>query len=575
MTNPIVSIVSGTFNRIDHLKSMVESARLSIGIGLDYEIVLVDGGSTDGTQAWCKTQPDIVLIEQGILTGACRAFNVGCEVAMGHYIILGNDDISFVDESIRSAIAFMDDNPRCGVGCFYQDREGQPWHVSLMSAIKGNKQTAIYYGQVCIVPKWLGDKVGWWGDYYTYAGDNELSCNIAELGYEILPVPCAAIHDVTVADELRVINSTINGSNSEKGHADSLKWVAKWKKPNGLLGPVIPFNTNPIRSDMSDMERMTYAPIYEAGFPGQKLSKRGLKNALKQHFLVDEVDYVPEPLYLLDEANAWNPHIILTQFHGSSGEVNSQFVRDLRREHKKALLCNWNGDYFPENFLSNDYIEMMRYYDLAMFVTDDVKEVYDKAEIVWKYWQIGFESPINPQKSPEVTKRSRPGHSVIFLGNGHYPFRLELGKVLRSFKKIDVGLYGSWPTTFKANGSNLYDYDAGYNLYASSKITISDSRPQASGFVSNRVYQAMAAGCFVLQQWFRNMTELTGFVDGEHLIVYNNTEELYDLIPYWLSPEHELERKKIAKVGHDYCVKYCSFDARVRELLVWLADLRT
>ena len=58
----MISLVSGTYNRLPLLKRMVASARQSAA-DLPLEIVLVDGGSTDGTIAWCKSQPDIVLIE--------------------------------------------------------------------------------------------------------------------------------------------------------------------------------------------------------------------------------------------------------------------------------------------------------------------------------------------------------------------------------------------------------------------------------------------------------------------------------------------------------------------------------
>ena len=68
----MISVVTGTYNRFAMLQRMVASARRSVST-LPIEIIVVDGGSTDGTQAWCKTHPDIVLIEQGELLGACKA----------------------------------------------------------------------------------------------------------------------------------------------------------------------------------------------------------------------------------------------------------------------------------------------------------------------------------------------------------------------------------------------------------------------------------------------------------------------------------------------------------------------
>ena len=160
---------------------MVESVRSSLGKGLPYEIVLVDGGSTDGTLEWARQQPDIVLIEQGELLGAIHAFNTGLRAARGTYCVIGNDDIILLDETLMCAVSFMQDHPDVGIGCFFQDRQPiGPWHCELMPGIVRGKQTSIVYGQVCIVPKWLGDHVGWWGNNgaRTYSGYNELSFNV-------------------------------------------------------------------------------------------------------------------------------------------------------------------------------------------------------------------------------------------------------------------------------------------------------------------------------------------------------------------------------------------------------------
>lgn len=161
-----ISIVSGTYNRIESLKRMVQSARASIAsvLGLSLSFTLVDGGSQDGTIEWCKSQPDITLIEHGKLLGAIKAFNDGAFAAQADYIIMANDDIEFVEDSILLAFAYMQSNPDCGIGCFYQNRNGQDWHVEQMPCVEDGKQVHRPYGQVCIVPKWLGDKVGWWGD---------------------------------------------------------------------------------------------------------------------------------------------------------------------------------------------------------------------------------------------------------------------------------------------------------------------------------------------------------------------------------------------------------------------------
>jgi len=144
------------------LQSMVNSVRASIGYGIRYQIILVDGGSSDGTQAWVKAQADCKLIEQGELLGAIAAFQAGFEAAQGNYVVIANDDVQFVPPALTRALVFMESTPTCGIGCFYQDRQ-MSWHVAEMPAMSfSGRKISVAYGQVCIIPRDLGNAAEWW-----------------------------------------------------------------------------------------------------------------------------------------------------------------------------------------------------------------------------------------------------------------------------------------------------------------------------------------------------------------------------------------------------------------------------
>lgn len=151
-----ISIVSGTYNRLEYLKRMIDSARRSLAgtHGIEHEFVIVDGGSQDGSQDWCKQQPDVRLIEHGKLMGAVKAFNDGAYAAQGEYVVMGNDDIEYLEDTLLRAWVYMQEHPDCGCGCFYQDRNGRDWHVEVMPCVRDGKQVHEPYGQVCMVPKW-------------------------------------------------------------------------------------------------------------------------------------------------------------------------------------------------------------------------------------------------------------------------------------------------------------------------------------------------------------------------------------------------------------------------------------
>lgn len=577
-----ISVVSGTYNRLESLQRMVESARSSVQdtYGLKLDFVLVDGGSQDGTQAWCKTQPDITLIEHGQLLGAIKAFNDGAFAATGEYVILANDDIEFVGDSILTAWKYMQNDLDCGIGCFYQNRNGQDWHVENMPVVVQGKQSFLPYGQVCIVPKWLGDHVHWWGSPEsftiksltppkTYGGDNELSANIYQLGFKVSPIPNARISDHEVDDDLRKINNITGGKDPRavKGHhPDSWAWGRKWKHielPGQPVGPIV--RHYPIlESPTKRKERVIYLPIYEPGYPVQKEQKRGLRDALANVALVAEYDYIERHKALGKQSmlieleklmERIQPTIFLSQLHNGA-QINGDDIRQLRQNWQECRFINWNGDVWPDNLLSEDGLNLARAFEWQLGVNRDAIEKQKEAGVNAAYWQIGFE-PDGVGFDGDIY------FDVVFLASGYSQARQTLVKRLRA-GNFNFGLFGNgWPNGW-SQGVNLYDFREACKVYRGAKISIGDSQWPETGFVSNRVFQALAAGGAALaHQWFKDMDQL-GLLDGETCIIWRDYHELEERIAYYLS--HENERKAIALAGERLALEHHSFDARVREL---------
>jgi glycosyltransferase involved in cell wall biosynthesis len=239
-----------------------------------------------------------------------------------------------------------------------------------------------------------------------------------------------------------------------------------------------------------------------------------------------------------------------------------EVIKTLREDHPNAQFVSWNGDYHPANLFDSRYIEVMRLMDVASFAVASIKDQYKAAGINWVYWQIGYEESYG---EPDKTDKR---HDVVFLGNGYSEQRKDLGRFLLDYRGagVSVGLYGSWPRRWSL-GSNLYDFNAGRKIYRGARIAISDQQwPDATGYVSNRLFQAMAAGgCLVLQQYFDGMEEYLGLYPGSHLDVWTSHEELGDKIKYWL--DHEEKREMLVDCGHEFMLRHHSFDVRVRELL--------
>ena len=88
-----ISIVTGTLNRIEYLDGLIEN---TVESGCkNIELVLVDGGSTDGTVEYIKliNHPRIKLVEVGERSSYPHYMNLGIKNAKYENICQWNDDV--------------------------------------------------------------------------------------------------------------------------------------------------------------------------------------------------------------------------------------------------------------------------------------------------------------------------------------------------------------------------------------------------------------------------------------------------------------------------------------------------
>jgi glycosyltransferase involved in cell wall biosynthesis len=88
----MLSIVTGTLNRKELLGSLIKN---TVGCSSQLELVLVDGGSVDGTQEYIKDlcHPNISLIEVGRRSNYGHYMNLGIHAAKYEWVCQWNDDV--------------------------------------------------------------------------------------------------------------------------------------------------------------------------------------------------------------------------------------------------------------------------------------------------------------------------------------------------------------------------------------------------------------------------------------------------------------------------------------------------
>ena len=98
-TGPTVTILICTYNRAELLPEAVASARSQ---GWPCEILVVNDGSQDGTQAWLDAQEDLVVLHQEN-QGKPTALNAGIAACTGQAVLVLDDD----DMLLPGAIALL------------------------------------------------------------------------------------------------------------------------------------------------------------------------------------------------------------------------------------------------------------------------------------------------------------------------------------------------------------------------------------------------------------------------------------------------------------------------------------
>lgn len=118
------SIVTCTWNSQPFVKQAVES--ILNQDCQDFEIVFVDGGSTDGTLEYLRSIPGRVTIVENIRGGIARAMNTGIAAAKGQVVAhLHSDDYYSSNQTLsRVETAFQQSKAKWGFGRILSDVGG-------------------------------------------------------------------------------------------------------------------------------------------------------------------------------------------------------------------------------------------------------------------------------------------------------------------------------------------------------------------------------------------------------------------------------------------------------------------
>lgn len=491
-----VSIVVGTYNRLEALKSCIACIRDSVE-GLQYEIIVVDGGSTDGSLGWLADQKDTITIKQGRLVGACRAFTAGFRLARAPFVVHLNDDDEVQGDCIKRAYDYMQSHSQVGQVAFAFDLYSPgKYHFDFVFGKP--------YCNKGMTRRELGDRAGWWvDDYKTYAGDCELSCRIWEMGYEVVGLEECRVHDMMTNDELRAINNP-GGVNE-----DSKVFYAT---RNGIDPP-------------THSNRRVLHVALNYGFDNQPALRRALQSMgpyrqIDWRQLGDKTEQT-----LINICNEWNPGLIFMQLQ-TPGVISPETAKRLR--HPNRVVVNWSGD--VRHPTPDWYIPLGKEIDWTLVTNTDWVDHFGKFGVNADYLQIGFNQEMFHPWGPAL--ETPP---IVFLGN-HYgnmfpksQERVEMVNFLRETYGDQFIVYGrGWP--FPADHLN-WAQEVG--VYRGCKVAIGISQLDLNRYSSDRLHRAMGSGALYLPQHYPGISE--EFENDKHLYTWDDLPFLRETIDFALA----------------------------------------
>jgi glycosyltransferase involved in cell wall biosynthesis len=197
-----ISVIIPTYNRkpiLEKCLRALENQQIIDDKISQYEVVLVDDGSTDGTLEWLEKNkadfPHVYPFSQNHL-GPAAARNLGVEKAKGDIIIFIDSDLVVTEKFLQShANSLTEGQEKLGDDrlftygwvintCNFDDPSSEPYKITDFSAA--------YFatGNVAIARKWL-EKVGLFDTGFQLYGweDLELGVRLKKLGLKLIKCP--------------------------------------------------------------------------------------------------------------------------------------------------------------------------------------------------------------------------------------------------------------------------------------------------------------------------------------------------------------------------------------------------
>jgi len=239
MENSKVSIIILTWNGIKHVANCLESVFKSNY--LNYEVIVVDNGSKDGTPEMISQRfPQVRLILNKKNLGFTGGNNQGVEQAKGDIFFLLNDDTEIHPDLIKTLVEGLESSSDIGVigpKIYYMNEPDRIWFAGgKIDWIKSDsyhlgknltdkdlsndskKEVDFITGCALMIKREVVDKVGLFDNrFFTFYEDADLCQKVKKIGYKVIYLPFGGVWHIKSATASNVFLDDLRSQMEQAG----------------------------------------------------------------------------------------------------------------------------------------------------------------------------------------------------------------------------------------------------------------------------------------------------------------------------------------------------------------------
>lgn len=208
-----ITIVIPNYNGMNYLEGCLGS--LQEQTDTDFEILMIDNGSTDGSVEWVREHyPEVKIRAYHRNTGFCHAVNAGIRLGKAEYVLLLNNDVVCDKEMVRQLHQAMEDRPGAFACCARLLQMSDPSKIDdagdFYSALgwafaRGKGRSSELYvspGKIfaccaaaAIYRRSMLEKTGLFDErHFAYLEDIDIGYRALRMGYENWYIPGAVVY---------------------------------------------------------------------------------------------------------------------------------------------------------------------------------------------------------------------------------------------------------------------------------------------------------------------------------------------------------------------------------------------